>query len=624
MKIKIKNKELGDFWISFGVGIQVFLFGLFLFSMLIFAFGGKVSAVSLYLSVGLVVIFRRFISHNSHGLFFWLLFFVVSVLLLCICNIFYDLTYDGQSYHQEAVTQLAWGWNPIMQKISPDVWDHTYAIWLNHFPKFSWTTSAVVYKVFNKIEMAKVINWYFIVAVFSVSFGFFIQKTKSFVKAFLFALIMAFNPVSISQMNSFCLDSQLASLFSLLSVEILMYFDKEWRNKLFVRLILIITLVMIMNIKMTALAYLFVVFIGIMIWILFNKLNWVRWFKLWVVAGLLGVFVLGFDPYITNTISYGHPFYPMFMNSQYAMPKMIVPAYPEMTDVRKFIYDSNMPGDFINKNRWWKFFRSYFSESYNLASYSIDGKKAFVTRTTLKWPFSVNKDELGVFKDSDVRVAGFGVMFSGCLVVAIIIMIIAWFFNYKKRVLILLGMSLLILSASFINPEAWWARYVPFLWLIPFFVTYSFINDRVMIIRIGSWLLISLMSIDIILIGYVMLKFQFFNSRYRFHYAQNLAGAFQLSSDVAVMNFGPTRANRVYYGEMGVNYVESSLEIGIVENQMWPFMTISERDIFINSYIKNDLIYKYELKNDIDKEGLVELSKVFKKTSNVLYGMTRN
>jgi len=53
-------------------------------------------------------------------------------------------------------------------------------------------------------------------------------------------------------------------------------------------------------------------------------------------------------------------------------------------------------------------------------------------------------------------------------------------------------------------------------------------------------------------------------------------------------------------------------------------MTISERDIFINSYIKNDLIYKYELKNDIDKEGLVELSKVFKKTSNVLYGMTRN
>ncbi|MEI6728779.1 MAG: hypothetical protein WCK98_04005 [bacterium] len=79
--------------------------------------------------------------------------FVVS---LNVSQKFYDLSYDGQAYHGEAIIELNEGWNPIYER-APGYGGGTHSIWLNAYPKASWLNSVSIYKVTGNIESGKTI-----------------------------------------------------------------------------------------------------------------------------------------------------------------------------------------------------------------------------------------------------------------------------------------------------------------------------------------------------------------------------------------------------------------------------------------------------------------------------------
>jgi len=79
------------------------------------------------------------------------LFSVILSLFLASC--FFDLSWDGQWYHQTAVYQMAHGWNPLrdpMHTFSPDLQD-----WVRHYAKGPWCIAAALFKTTGHIEWAK-------------------------------------------------------------------------------------------------------------------------------------------------------------------------------------------------------------------------------------------------------------------------------------------------------------------------------------------------------------------------------------------------------------------------------------------------------------------------------------
>jgi hypothetical protein len=120
------------------------------------------------------------------------------------------------------------------------------------------------------------------------------------------------------------------------------------------------------------------------------------------------------------------------------------------------------PEAFMTKDRFQKLFYSLFSKSDNQIKHMPQ----------LKIPFSIHGIELNAFKYEDPRYGGFGPLFgSVLLLVTITVMagaLVLLLFKSKRIILTdtLIAVAVILLS-TLINPEAWWARLSPQLWLLP-------------------------------------------------------------------------------------------------------------------------------------------------------------
>jgi hypothetical protein len=114
-----------------------------------------------------------------------------------------------------------------------------------------------------------------------------------------------------------------------------------------------------------------------------------------------------------------------------------------------------MPANFRPLNRVEKLFHSLFSASQDQPD---------VTRLTA--PFTIHRSELAAFRMPDVRVSEFGPLFGGALILATLILVRAWPRAPRMAHAVACALALMLLSAG-VNPEAWWARWAPQLWLLP-------------------------------------------------------------------------------------------------------------------------------------------------------------
>lgn len=611
----MKNNYLKSFEYNLGIGIVLFFFGIFLSSTLGYFLSWKISIVNILLSGFLVIVYWYFVDKRKLKKCLISMALLISASII-ISNSLYDFSGDGQSYQQTGVIQIALDWNPIREVFVPDVWDSTQTVWLNHFPRFSWIVAGTIYKVLGKLEMSKILNLMLIAANLLIAISFLKEKFREKWKVILVSTLIAFNPICISEVNTFCVDTLLASLFAILMWNVLLFLDEKISIKN-LDFYIFLVLVTLFNIKWPSIAYILVFSLLFTLYLFFSRKELVaRWIKINILAVFFGIFGLAFNPYITNTIKFASPFYPLYTNDSKLLDNSISPRFDIKGDLMKFMARSNSPYDFLDKSWWWKFWHSIFSESANPFLLSLDNREINTISSKLKFPFMINNGELLAFKDSDVRVAGFGIWFSGALLVSLVLMG-GLFIKNRKAFLKLLFFWVVILICAWVNPESWWARYVPFVWFLPVMTLFVALKQKDSLIRLLAKILGVILLINILLIGIVVISFQIKMTQMRFNESNGMLRTNLIEGIPVKIDFMATGASRAHYFERKVSFVETRIESGIMENYFFQKLDVNDRELMIKNYIKDEELYEYNLRGDISNEDLIKLALVFKKMEKV-------
>lgn len=401
-----------------------------------------------------------------------LLFVSLFAVAVKTTDSFYDISYDGQVYHQEAVRQLAAGWNPWQQYLERQM-SHS-AILLDHYARGPWIYGAAIYSATGLLEAGKAANLLLISAAALYCAAALRKLGGSRIATAAVALLAALNPVAIYQCLSFYIDGQLGSLLLCLAAAACLYLQGETRQEAGI----IAAIILAANVKFTGIVYA-VAWGCLMLAALFfsGRKAAIRHFLITSFSGgILGAVVIGWNPYMTNLFYYGHPFYPLYGAGDKNMDIMTL----------------NYPTGFAELGMFSKLLLSNFGESSN----GFDN-----VAPLLKWPFAFRPAELAPFVyGADVRLGGFGPWFSGVIVLAGFVLA-AFMRRWREQKAALLFCGGVILTVL-INPEAWWARYAPQLWLIPAALAFTALKSNAKSLRAIGGAVLAAMAVNVLLLSY--------------------------------------------------------------------------------------------------------------------------
>ncbi len=435
----------------------------------------------------------------------------------------YDISWDGQAYHAEAVLRLASGWNPFHRELPDSV---LYDEILNHFPRAAWISAACVYNVTGILETGKAFNFIVLATCFTLALGTTILVLQlDLPKAVTVSLLLTFNPVNISQLFTFYVDGQVGALMTALVCLFLLY-------PVIPRPVIPITLVaciaIVSNVKVTGLIYCLLLSAGLFVRLLTKSEVRVKALApYFLLAFFLAAGLVGFNPYVTNFIRYHNPFYPAIGPEQGS----------------SWIRDST-PDTFFERNRLEKLCRSLYSESSNERNKPAQ----------LKLPFACSNSEIHCFNDPDTRIGGFGPLFGAALLLSFAIPVITWRTRRKDTIQAIL-LLLLVLVTVLVNPECWWARYVPQLWAVPVILVALGMAGSPLSGRVSALLVALILAVNSCLIGYVATTFCY-------RQTEDLRTQLQDLSDRGVLfdaDLGPFPSNRARLKETGLQFRERTL-----------------------------------------------------------------
>lgn len=535
--------------------ILCFLFSSILVSSIGFILGIPITSNHFFIASGFTLSFAIilcFILSGRNWLFKSLfnLGLVGSSFYFClmISQHFWDISYDGQAYHQEALIQLARGWNPFYELLNGQQ-ANRMDYWLNHYSKGVWIYATMVFKVTQDIESGKVFHLWLITAAFLITLSFLwrFEKCPRWL-AFLISVLAAFNPVALYQSLSFYLDGQLMScMVILIAVLGLIYRESRW----IYYVLLFMVLPVLVNIKLTAGIYSGMIIMGYL-GILWMKAKYEELRKafLFSVAGFaIGFILMGFNPYVTNTIHKGNPFYPALGTdrSYYTFPQF--------------------PANFIGKNSFSLLFFSIFAKSDNVRGVE---KKA-----ELKIPFWVSREELRAFTDTNAKQGGFGPLFGGAILLSFLIILGASLRLYRGgykiseanpsgcrgemgaegRADIILGLSCLglLLSTCLINPASSLARFIPQMWFFPLITVILACSFKDQWLRVIGYLIIVTLLVNNLLVGITYYQYNFEITKI---YHERLGKMAARSKEKPIpLYFGHFRtSNTLRFDRLGIRY----------------------------------------------------------------------
>lgn len=429
------------------------------------------------------------------------LFCLIFLLAGILANLFFDFSYDGQRYHQEAIYHLANDWNPFTQMSVGN-------IWVDHYPKSFWINAALVYKLTHLSELGKLYNITFLIGVFLITFPLLSEFLKiNYIYTLLISLLITFNPVAVIQSITFMVDSSLATLTTAIIITLWFYVaNNERLNPLKILLFLLTPLIVLyVNLKFTGLIN--IVFISAIFGIILILKKQIKQLFIYITvlifALIIGVFFVGYNPYVTNLILQDNIFYPVYgkdWNSSYFLENMEPIALNGKSNLYKFIISIiALPGNYHPL--------SYHSKII-----------------PLKIPFTIiNSSLLNHYQVVDSRLAGFGVYFQELMILSFLSLIIIFIsiikqdlnrlknFHFQKTIYFLV-VSMGLLLTVIINPACWWARIVPQLYLFPIsIIIYNLLSKNKILINVGKAMII-IGIINTVLICSVNLKHNFWLS----------------------------------------------------------------------------------------------------------------
>jgi hypothetical protein len=313
-------------------------------------------------------------------------------------------------------------------------------------------------------------------AVFGVAREFGVSKLKASV----LAVVAAGNPILIVQLFTRMNDGLLGT-----SLALMLLFSTLWvlRRQRWALIGVIAPLVFALNLKFSGVpmaVFFCAVVCGLALW----RRGWLQAAEVAGVlaaAGVLGVMLLGAHPYITNTISHGHPFYPL------------------LGDKPVDIIGTNLPPALEKIGPVERIGASYFGTT--ASGYDAPD-------TQLKLPLMIKPSEITNAGAYDTRVAGFGPFFSAALVLALVLaaaLLVLRGRSVATRVLLAGSGAFVVLGL--IMPEAWWARYVPQVWWAPVLVAAAAFVSSGQKLRIAGWALAGVMALNAAIVAVSSAKY---------------------------------------------------------------------------------------------------------------------
>lgn len=431
---------------------------------------------------------------------------------LNVASAFFDISYDGQAYHQEAIVQLAKGWNPLYQPLGDNV---MHAVWIRHYPKAAWIFASATYAFTGNLESGKAFQFLLGFAAYlsALSAALRIRQLPMW-SAFVVGGVAVANPVVICQSLSFYIDGAMSSLLTAsVALSTILFLKPNWFLALFLAAVGILAI----NLKFTGIPYVLIGGVGLAaIAAIARKFDVARLAIYSVVGGVfLGATFFGYDPYIKNAVAHGNAFYPL--RGEHAIDIMA----------------STTPRPLLSMGRMEKLV-------FSLLHASSDSSNP---RTNFKVPLTIHSSyELSEFKAPDVRLGGWGPLFGGILFLAIGAMVALHILPTQRRTDWPMSATVVVLLASVLaNPEAWWARYTPQFWLVPLIVSVGLLSNRVKFVRTIGLLVGLLMLINSALIAKTYFVFNYRSSGALRTEISKLAH----STQPIAVNFGPFPALRV-------------------------------------------------------------------------------
>ncbi|WP_460548246.1 hypothetical protein [Comamonas piscis] len=399
--------------------------------------------------------------------------FVCCISLFIIACVLYtssfylDYSFDGLAYHQRAVIALINGAN-FNTNLAV-----TQNVFLDNYAKATWFYAASIFSFFELSSLGTSYHWIlgFASAFYLYRFCRWVGQKRSL--SLIIAIAGLCNPIAISQSYTYYNDSPLGSLGIILFLAAIII-SKE--NSSFDYFVFTICSILLINVKASGIIIIFCAFAYLSLVSFFKEKSIIYAFKKIItpllIFSIFGVFILGYSPYTQNLIQGRHIFYPL--------------AGKDAKDIMQ----ENSPYGFPENNRFKNLFLSVFSEGSDLyAGNTKDQPK-------LKIPGSVTSRELNTYAGPDLRISGFGPVYSLSVVLAVIAISVLRI-NWR----ICGGLLFMLLLSIVINPHAWWARYSPTMWFIPLVPLIAADGFKANYARIIASLLTMSLFVNVVLIS---------------------------------------------------------------------------------------------------------------------------
>jgi hypothetical protein len=268
------------------------------------------------------------------------------------------------------------------------------------------------------------------------------------------SFIVILNPVVWSEITTFLVDGLLFLYLAIYAAAMVSWIRNGDGLSFLTGLMAVILLV---NVKFTGPAFFCVLAFYITLYILFKKNRSLPKFLLSHLFTLtLAVLLFGFNPYVTNFVQRGHPFYPIAGTKAY-------PSIFEQTGSDdNELYET--PQNIVGKSLFTRFIYTTFGRPGN-APYNEEKEAALI------WPFTSNTSDWKAYHYHETRVSGFGPFFSGIFLISVVLMLTIFLMDKKMRWLLLLAL-LSICTCLSISKHFWWPRFAPQTWaliLLPVF-----------------------------------------------------------------------------------------------------------------------------------------------------------
>ncbi len=509
--------------------ILVFIGSLFVGSSCLFLARLPLSGYVFYLSILIALASAAQLSRKrfTGKVFAWALatVSVAFVASLVLSTVFFDVSWDGQTYHQEAVIQLANGWNPVYERLHPKDPSEGYLfLWNQCYPKAPEIAEACLYKVTGRIESGKAFNLLLIFASFCLTLASLSLIKKMVLRqAALLSALAALNPIAVAQSLTFYVDGQLASSALCLLSGLFIFYSSPDRA---VGLMLALTGLYFVNIKFTAVIYFIILMAGFLFIAVIERKPKLpgKALRILTLTLMLGIPVFGYSPYATNLTEHGHMFYPVMGSSTETLG--VERNQPKNYDFNK----SGTPRKLL---------------------LSLISSSTIEKHIKIKPPFTFSKKEILSSFYPDLRLGGFGPLFSGILLLSLILLA-SGLSNWKENRTLYMFI-LFTLFSVLINPEAWWARYVPQFWYLPV-AAVAFIRSgkKGPDLRLCSAALTLAIFLNVSMIGSAYVYTQAKASRWVYGQLESLAGR-EMPLKVEFLRFRPNRARLL---ERHLEYVE--------------------------------------------------------------------